>query len=419
MKILKIIKEKKIGLSFLLSFFILLVLSLVLRNIFPEIYPVSIFFIVLILIFSQYFDFSYRLLISFALVLLIICPFLLIAKLNILAEFFANYSYGFLVSGVIGYFFDNLREKLKSKGTLKIYKKVFISILVIFLLSSTFIFIRDYRQNSDYTVTIKENFSKLAAIAEDKYIKFITGTKDIYIRTFKKDIYYSGLDVAEVDGKKISRDIIINIDNPKTGSSISKIIDLSGWAIDTNATDNTGIDRIEFFFDGRPGKGGFLGSFCAPYYKSNIETVKLLKNLYLQFYNREPSKVELNYWTINLEWRILSLYDVVVNIVNSSGIVNKNLNNEEFVKVLFGGLLNREADGKGLEYWTDLLNGDRADRYGIINGFLNSEEFKKISDNYYNNVPMRTDRLNIIRKGVGEKYGKQFYLSGFNLNLTV
>ena len=98
MKILKFVKEKKLGLSFLLSFFILLIVSLVLRNIFPKIYPISIFFVVLIFIFSQYFDFDYRLFIGFALFLLVVCPFLLIAKLNTLAEYFANYVYGFFIS---------------------------------------------------------------------------------------------------------------------------------------------------------------------------------------------------------------------------------------------------------------------------------------------------------------------------------
>ena len=404
MKILKFVKVKKIGLLFLVSFFILLIVSLVLRNIFSKTYPISIFFVVLIFILSQYFDFEYRYFISFALILLSTCPFLLIFKLNLLAEYFANYVYGFLVLGVVGYFFDNLREKLKSKVTIKIYKKVFLSILIIFLLSSALIFVRDYWRNTDYAVLIKENF-----------VKFADSAKDKYLRTFRKDIYYSGLDVIEVDGKKISRDIIINIDNPKAGSNISKTIDLSGWAIETNSIDNTGIDKIEFFFDGIQGKGKYLGSFSIPYYKSDIETVKFLENLYLQFYNRKPSENELNLWAINLEYRLLSFYDVVLSITNSSGIVNENLSNEEFIKVLYNGLLNREADKDGLTHWANLLKSDEVDRYGILNGFLNSEEFKRISDNYYNNVPMCNEPLNIIRKGVGEKYGKQFYLSGFNL----
>ncbi|GAG60015.1 unnamed protein product, partial [marine sediment metagenome] len=117
MKLLKYMKERKLGLSICLSLFVLLVVSLVLRNTKPGLYPVSIFLMFLVFIFSQYFDFEYRYFIGFALILLVTCPFLLIAKYETLAEYFANYVYGFLVLGVIGYFFDNLREKLKSKGT--------------------------------------------------------------------------------------------------------------------------------------------------------------------------------------------------------------------------------------------------------------------------------------------------------------
>jgi hypothetical protein len=401
----KFLKEKKLGLSFLLVFFVLLVISIISRGIFPETYQISIFFAILIFIFSQYFDFEYRLLIGFALFLLIICLFLLIFKLDTLAEYFANYVYGFLALGIIGYFFDNLREKLKSKGTIKIYKKVFLSILVLFLLSSVFIFVRDFRRNSDYPVVIKENFNK-----------FATDVKDKYIRTFKKEIYYAGLDAVEVDDKKISRDIIINIDNPKADSIISKTIDLSGWAIETNSIYNTGIDKIEFFLDGKPGEGKYLGRISIPYYEINVETVKVLENLFMQFYNRKPSEKELKYWAINLELRILSFQNVALNIVNNKEFINKNLSNKGFIKVLYLGLLNREADEDGLKNWTNVLDKGAVNRYEILNSFLNSEEFKLKSDNYYNAVPLGQETLNIIRKDAGEKYGEQFYLSGFNVS---
>ncbi len=50
----------------------------------------------------------------------------------------------------------------------------------------------------------------------------------------------------------------------------------------------------------------------------------------------------------------------------------------------------------------------------ITDIFINSDEFKILSDNYYDSVLTRKGSLNIFRKEVGEKYGKQFYLSGFD-----
>ena len=396
----KFLKEKKLGLSFLLSFFILLVMSLVLRNIFPKTYPISIFFVVLIFIFSQYFDFEYRLFIGFALFLLIICVFLLIFKLNTLAEYFATYVYGFLVLGIVGYFFDNLREKLKSKGTIKIYKKVFLSILIIFLISSALIFVRDYRHNSDYTVVIKENI-----------IKFATSVKDKYIKTFRKDIYYSGLDVTEVDDKKISRDIIINIDNPKDNSSISKIIDLSGWVIETNSIYNTGIDRIDFFLDGKPGEGKYLGQFSYNY-KPELASKNYIINLYNNFYNRQPATSELNFWAINLEYNIMSYYDVANNIINESKFMEKSSKNEYFLRRVYAGLLSKDWNEAMLgRMETDLTRAD------ILYILINSEAFKINSEIYYKNISIKKNNLDIIKKNIGEKYGKQFYLSGFNFQI--
>ncbi|MBM3713656.1 MAG: DUF4214 domain-containing protein [Actinobacteria bacterium] len=401
----KFLKEKKIGLSFLIAFFLFLVISLLSRNIFPQIYQISIFFVVLIFIFSQYFDFEYRLLIGFALFLLIICLFLLIFKLDTLAIYFANYVYGFLTLGIIGYFFDNLREKLKSKGTIRIYKKVFLAILVLFLFFSAFIIVGDFKSNPDYPVVIKENYNK-----------FVYDVKDKYIRTFKKEIYYSGLDTVEAHGKKISRDIIINIDNPKADKVISKTSLLSGWAIETNSKYDSGIDRIEFFLNGKPGKGKYLGSISTPDYKINIETVRVIENLFMQFYNRKPTEKELSYWTINLELRILSFKNVALNIVNNKEFINKNLSNEDFIKVLYLGLLNREAEEDGLKNWSVGLSLGAVDRFEVIDRFLNSEEFKLKSDNYYNLVPLKQETLNILRKDAGNKYGEQFYLSGFNVD---
>jgi len=400
----KFLKEKKIGLSFLAAFFLLLIISLFSLSIFPQLYQISIFFAVMIFIFSQYFDFEYRLLIGFALFLLIICLFLLIFKLDTLAIYFANYVYAFLALGIIGYFFDNLREKLKSKGIIKIYKKVFLSILVLFLFFSAFTIVRDFKINPDYPVVIKENHNK-----------FISDVKDKYIRTFKKEIYYSGLDIVEVYGKKISRDIIINIDNPKANKVISKTILLSGWAIETNSKYDSGIDRIEFFLNGKPGKGKYLGSISNASYEISIETVKIIENLYRQFYNRKPTEKELSYWTINLELRILSFKNVALNIVNNKEFINKNLSNEDFIKVLYLGLLNREPEEDGLKNWTAGLSLGAVDRFEVIDRFLNSEEFKIKSDNYYNLVPLKQETLDILRKDAGNKYGEQFYLSGFNV----
>ncbi|MHB1274927.1 MAG: DUF4214 domain-containing protein [Candidatus Humimicrobiaceae bacterium] len=288
---------------------------------------------------------------------------------------------------------------------------MFLSILVIFLLLSTFIFVRKYWGNSDYTAVIKENFIKFTAIAEDKYIKFTTSTREIYIKTFEKDIYYSGMGVVEVNGKKISRDIIINIDNPKADRVISKIIDLTGWAIETNSIYNTGIDRIEFFFDGKPGKGKYLGQFSQNY-EAELQSKDYIVNLYNNFYNRQPTTSELDFWAINLEYDIMSYKEVAANIIDESKFMEKDLSNEDFLSALYGGLLNSDWHGA----WADRLETDLT-REDLLYIIINSTVFNKLSENYYKIISIKEPDLSIFRIDVGDRYGKQFYLSGFDVYL--
>ncbi len=259
MILLNYLREKRLGLSIYLSLFILLIVSLVLRNIElkDNLYPVSIFLMSLIFILSQYFDFEYRYLIGSAIIMLIACPFLLIAKYETLAEYFANYAYGFLVLGVVGYFLDNLREKIKKKGYFKIYKIIFLSIFIIFLVFYIFV------GGKDYIKTIP------------------TEVKEIYMRTLHKEVYYSFKEEVSVNGEVLRGNIEIAIDNPQDGDDISGIFILEGWAIEHNGSvKDSVIDMIEIFLDGKPRDGKFIG-----YTEPNVERIELGEMYGEQFNN--------------------------------------------------------------------------------------------------------------------------------------
>ena len=227
--------EKKLG----LSFFILLVVFLVLGNIFPKVYPISIFFVVLIFIFSQYFDFDYRYFIGFALALLIVCPFLLIFKLNTLAEYFANYVYGFLVLGVLGFFLDNLRVRSRDKGKLKVYKFI-ITFFVFSLIAFTIFF---------YFNNVFISFKDLQL----SYLKNTNEQKYFYE-------YYKSYDRIFLNGKFVNNEVWMNITFPDKKAKFLDNIHIEGWALDENSKENSGIDKVEFWLDGKPGQGKFLGN---------------------------------------------------------------------------------------------------------------------------------------------------------------
>ncbi|GAH03148.1 unnamed protein product, partial [marine sediment metagenome] len=97
------------------------------------------------------------------------------------------------------------------------------------------------------------------------------------------------------------------------------------------------------------------------------------------------------------------------NIINKSNFMERSLSDEDFLMKLYKGLLNRDWDGS----WADRLETD-LNRYDLLYIIINSEEFKKLSENYYESISIKENDLDVIRRDVGEKYGGQFTLSGFS-----
>ena len=167
--------------------------------------------------------------------MLVACPFLLIGGYGKLAEYFVRYVYGFLVLGIVCYFLDNLREKVKKKGYFKIYKKFFLFIFIIFFVGSM-----------GYII----------------YIKTIpTEVKEIYMRIFRKEEYYSFNEEVLVNGEVLRGGILIGIDTPQHGDNINGVFKLEGWAAEPWCyKKDSVIDKIEVFLDGGPWNGRFIGS---------------------------------------------------------------------------------------------------------------------------------------------------------------
>ena len=238
-KILEYIKAKKKGFILNLLFFIFLIITLILRKYYPYLFVYSILEVYFFFLFSQYYDFENRIYIIYALILLIFCPFLLIFNQDLIAENFASYVYGFLCLGVLGFFIDNLREKSRNRGKLKIYKFLitfFVSLLIAFTIffyfNNVFISFRDLQ------------LSYLKNTNEQKYFSE----------------YYKSFDKIFVNGKFVNNKVWMNITFPDKKAKFLDNIYVEGWALDKNSKENSGIDKVEFWLDGKPGLGAFLGN---------------------------------------------------------------------------------------------------------------------------------------------------------------
>jgi len=319
--------------------------------------------------------------------------FILSYKITYLLSFYIKsasfYAMSFFVLAFLAYIYE---EKLENKINFRKKKILYLCMLFIFCMCFILLF---FNLDPGKTVT------KMA----------INNIKGLVNRTFNKEEYYSKKDIVIIDGKKVYEDILISDDKlKKEDIYISGKIILTGWAIEKNSIYNSGIDRMEFFLNGRPGEGKYLGKFSLNNYKPKLETSNFIYNLYINLYDRLPSKSELSFWAINLEYNLMSYYEVADSIIKKSGFMERTLTDEEFLNRLYACLLNREWDGT----WTRELKTDLS-REDVLYILINAEEFKRYSENYYKNITIKNDNLDVIRKGIGRKYGKQFYLSGFSL----
>jgi hypothetical protein len=235
----------------------------------------------------------------------------------------------------------------------------------------------------------------------------INNTKGAISRTFYKEQYYSKKEIVIIGGEKLKEKITISANIADQDIPVSGKIIIDGWAMEKNSVYDTGIDRIEFFLDGKPGEGKYLGRFTENY-TPQLETQRFIKNIYFNLYDRFPTMDELNFWSINLEYGYISYYEAASSIIYKYDFMGRDLSTRNFLGRLFSGLLSRDWDGS----WVDEMENGLS-REAILYTFINSEEFNKLSEDYYNGIVIKNSYLNVIKKDDGIKYGKQFLLSGF------
>lgn len=107
-----------------------------------------------------------------------------------------------------------------------------------------------------------------------------------------------------------------------------------------------------------------------------------VSRLYTMALGRGYDVKGLNDWTGLLNDGTWSAYRVATEgFFHSAEFRNKNLNNEEFVKVLYRTFLGREYDETGLRDWLNVLKSGKS-RDEVIAGFANSKEFRAIMAGY-------------------------------------
>ncbi len=175
---------------------------------------------------------------------------------------------------------------------------------------------------------------------------------------------------------------------------LNRSADHSGW--------NDWVTRLDAGMSINAIFAGFVGSqefinLCSQYNinpgsfpiteerDKNAGVTMFVSRLYTKALGRNYDIAGLNDWCgrINANPSRDNIMNVATNgFFHSSEFLNKDLNNTEFVKVLYRTYLGREYDRAGLSDWVNQLNRGEKTRDQVIEGFAYSQEFSNIMASY-------------------------------------
>ena len=108
---------------------------------------------------------------------------------------------------------------------------------------------------------------------------------------------------------------------------------------------------------------------------------EFVTRFYQQCLNREPDLGGLTDWVAQLKAQTRGGADIAVGFIFSAEFISRNLNDEDFLYVLYRAFFNREPDLGGYNNWyNQLQNG--ATRLSVLNGFLDALEFANLCSEY-------------------------------------
>lgn len=114
----------------------------------------------------------------------------------------------------------------------------------------------------------------------------------------------------------------------------------------------------------------------------NYSLTRFVARNYTEFLSRNYDVDGLNYWC---DWVLNGKGDMAglaSGFVFSKECKDKNLSNSEFVKMLYRGCFDREADATGYAEWVAALDSGKKSREDVFQGFANSQEFHDMVQSY-------------------------------------
>lgn len=127
-----------------------------------------------------------------------------------------------------------------------------------------------------------------------------------------------------------------------------------------------------------------------------------VSRMYTVALGRSAENQGLDYWTNRLLNQEIDGAGIAAGFICSTEFKGHNLNNNDFVNVLYRTFFDREPEQSGKEYWMQMLAAGRSREY-VLSGFVNSQEFSNLCDRYQiARGTMQEDGSSVYRSGVRE-----------------
>ena len=123
--------------------------------------------------------------------------------------------------------------------------------------------------------------------------------------------------------------------------------------------------------------GSGKSAICKITVRKYTNTEAFVARIYTKALGRNPEAAGLKYWTGEINAKRRTPVQVAEEFFFAPEFTNKNLNNTEYVKVLYRTFMGREYDQGGLNYWVGRLNKGES-RKVILESFAGCQEFKNI-----------------------------------------
>lgn len=114
----------------------------------------------------------------------------------------------------------------------------------------------------------------------------------------------------------------------------------------------------------------------------NLGLTAFVSRLYTKALGRSYDLDGMNTWCNRVCQKEWSVMDVsTTGFFNSPEFINKGLDNDQYVKVLYETFFDREYDDSGYTYWMNQLQSGKS-RNEVLKGFANSQEFSNLMKSY-------------------------------------